>query len=381
MERPRAFAALTLALFLGACGAPPLRGKGGGGSPDDPPLSGELEVDTTLDSSTLKPREGDLATLTFRIRNGTREPLVLRDLTYLADPKLGEVASAAASWQFSMPGSVEYRKQVDEWTYDRARAPSDGKRPRIFSSGLLLSTETVTVRTRLRLLGMPKSFQILYFPQTRSDLERQVYWESRAERDVRYRLLYGNALDAKLLPGSSIDRGGHRVVVFPFAETTDARARMKVLQVSAELQPRAFSFPDAVRKSGGRAPDQYTFSTALDAWVFRRDQGWWLVSPASVSPLPELRQMDRIFYHIDDLGTAKAQVELEDDSVASPLAFRKSWSVLPDRKEGRTRYYVFLNAPDLPRFLEDVRALDFALDVEITPEGGGRLKVSKRPPR
>jgi hypothetical protein len=345
-------------------------------------LSGDLEVTTSLDPPTLKPREGDLATVVFQIRNGTSEAVILRDLTYLADPKLGEVASAAASWQFSMPGRIEYRKEIDEWVYERGRPPKDGVRPPLFNSGLLLPAESVSVRTRLRLLGMPKSFQVLYFPVNRSLLEREVYWETRLEREVRYRLLFGGALDARLIPGTGVERGGHRIVLFPFAERPASRgARIKVLQVAAALAPRDFSLADAVKRSGGRAPDQYTFSTVLDAWILRREQAWSLVTPVAATVLPELRQMDRIFYHLDDLGRSRAQVELEDDGVASPLAFRKGWSVLPDGKEGKTRYYVFLNPQDLPRFFEDLRGLDFILDVEMSPEGGGRLKVVKRPAR
>jgi hypothetical protein len=46
-----------------------------------------------------------------------------------------------------------------------------------------------------------------------------------------------------------------------------------------------------------------------------------------------------------------------------------------EKRGGETSYFLFLNVPDLPRFFGEVKSASMAVDVEMTPEGGGRLHV------
>ena len=90
MERLRPLPSLIVAAILGLVGCT-------GTGKTSKTASGELEVATELDIATTRPREGDLATIVFTVRNNTSNYIILRDLTYLADPALRESASAAAS--------------------------------------------------------------------------------------------------------------------------------------------------------------------------------------------------------------------------------------------------------------------------------------------
>lgn len=365
MEGHRPLAALTLAIALGACAAPQGGGPPGGG--------GEVQVTTELDLPTSRPREGDLVPIIFRIKNATRNYVLLRDLTYLADPDLKESASAAATWQSGAPGQIRYNRDANEWSYDR----SDRKKqtPALFNSGLLVPTESVLIRVKIRLLSMPKYFQLLYFELPFEKVRSDVYFEARQDREVRFRVQIGKELQDRLVPSTKTDVDHHRTVLYPFAERVEPTAKIRPIKVEAELQAKPFSLLDAVRKSGGRPAEQYTFCSSLDAWVLKRGAEFTLVTPASVTPLPLLRQMDRTFYFIDSMGVEKIEIELQDDGVASILQLEKKYRVVVNKLPRETRYYLFLEASALPKFFADARSSSLAIDVEMTPEGGGRLRV------
>ena len=366
MERQGPLAALILLLALGSC--TPGKPREGGGD------SGELEVTPEfVDLSTSRLREGDLVTLAFRIRNATRNYVILRDLTYLADPDLKESASAAASWQFGMAGKLTYAPAANEWAYDRTDRRK--QTAALFNSGLLVPTETVTVRTRIRLLSMPKYFQVLYFELPFDKVRSDVHFEARQDREIRYRVLIGEELRVRLTPDPKTDGMSHRTVLYPFAERVEPTAKIKPLKVEAELQARPFSLLDAVRKSGGAAAEQYTYCASLDAWILKRGAAFSMVTPAAVVPLPLLRQMDRTFFFIDSLGVGKIEVELGDDAVASIMQLQLKYPVVVSKLPKETKYFLFLAASDLPKFLAGARSSDLAIDVEMTADGGGRLRV------
>ena len=365
MARQGALATLTLAAALAA---PSCTGT----APKGPP-GGDVQITTTLDISATVPWEGDLATVVFTIRNNTRNYVVLRDLTYLADPGLKESASAAATWQFGQPGRLSYNPDGNEWTYDRSK--KNEATAALFNSGLLAPTEAVTVRTRIRLLGMPKYFQLLYFELPLDKIRSDVYFEGRQDREIRYRALIGFDLAAKLVPEPNSEAVKHRTVLYPFAERVQPSATIKPLKVESELRPRAFSLADAARKTGGAAVEQYTYCASLQAWVLKRGAEFTLVTPTAATPLPLLRQMDRTFYFIDHIGVGKIEIQLMDDVVASVMQLEKKYTVVREKRPGETRYFLFLSVLDLPRFLGDVRSASMAIDVEMTPEGGGRLRI------
>jgi hypothetical protein len=361
MERPRPLPALILA--LAACGTPARPG---------PPPAAAVTVSTELDLLAARPREGDLGAVIFRIRNASRNVVVLRDLTLLADPRLNELASAAASWQFTSSQPWSYDRARDEWVPD----PKVGKPLGVFNAGLLCPGESIEIRFRFRLLGMPKRFNLLYFELPHDELIRKVYWEVRKDRDVRFRTLVGEELAARLRPSSETGKKGHRVVVFPHPDATGAQIAAAV--VDAPLAQRPFGLEQAIARSGGTRPDQITYSTALEGWVLGRGDSYVLAGPSGTTPLPVLRAMEQVILHIDDTSPSKLQIELRGDSIATTMQREKRHALVSQQRDGRTRYYVFVEIQDLPKLFADVLDLKLAIGVDPTPEGGGRLQVIHR---
>jgi hypothetical protein len=321
---------LPLLLIATSCASPQ------GTSSSGPPPSGDLEVSYEIDSTTLKPREGDLAAVVFRLRNGTSNVVVLRDLVLLRDYMLPGSAAALASWQFAQAGFLNYQPEIDEWEYDRRRK-AEKPRP-VFNSGMLLPGERLVARARLRLLDMPKDFQFRYFELSPEDVLRKVYWEVRSEKQTRFKHLVGAELDARLRPSPLEDSPSQRLIVYP-----------------------------------------------LDGWIVPSPTGHVLVTPKEVAPLPELKQPERIFFLVDSVGVQKIQVDVEKASLASELGARR-WPIVAHEREERLSskvsvrradHYLFLGAVDLPRLFSDLRDLKGALDVELTPDGGGILLVTR----
>ena len=99
--------------------------------------------------------------------------------------------------------------------------------------------------------------------------------------------------------------------------------------------------------------------------------------------LPRLRQMERLFYHVDDVGVGKLQIHLKGRAVAQTPQERGHTLVAQVRevaisstvKEKSTDYFVFFLPIDLPRLLADVRALHLVMDVDMTAETA-RLQVT-----
>jgi hypothetical protein len=240
MDRSRAVAALIL---LAAGCAPGPSAKAPGSAP-----SGDLEVSVQIDATSLKPREGDLATVVFRIRNGTSNAIVLRDLVLLRDYMLPGSTASVASWQFAQAGYLNYLPEIDEWEYDRRRK-ADKARP-VFNSGMLLPGERIVARARLRLLDMPKDFQFHYFELPSAELLRRVYWEVRSDKQTRFKHLAGAELAKAMDPKALEDSASHRQIIYPFAEEVLSTQLKKSVRVDPALQPRPFPLAQAVRLAG-----------------------------------------------------------------------------------------------------------------------------------
>ncbi len=350
MGRSRAVSALIL-LGLAGCQPPPA------------PPAGTLEVTFEIDTGSLRPREGELATLLFRIRNATAQNVLLRDLTAAGGP------GAVLTWQFSQPGNVEYSRERDEWTHERRRA---GKRPAVFNSGLLLAGEAIAVRARFRLLGLPRDFALTYFELSRGELAQKVYFEERLEGEMRYRRRMGADLDRAAVPDLRTDAGGHRTVIFPFAQEVQPTTKIKAVRIDAALEPRAFSLAEAARRAGVSTPEEHTFSAVLDGWVLRSGDGAWLVTPSTVVPLPRLRQMERLFHYVDVVGVGRAEIEFLRET---KTLFSDKRRIVTDAQHGR--YYLFMPPADLPAFFKEVREFQLVLDVEVLSDGGGRILVTR----
>jgi hypothetical protein len=373
MARQGALAAVALLLAACQSGPPPKQ------------AGGELEVAVEIEGPGSSPREGELATLIFRVHNGCKNAVILKDLTQPRDLMLSGSSGAVVTWQFSQPGLLTYAAEKDEWTYEKGRR-ADTRRP-IFNSGLLVADETLVVRARVRLLDMPVDFQFSYFELSKDDLRRKVYFEVRDQKVLRYRPLLGRELEDRLEPTKRTDEAGHRFVIFPHAEPIASNALLKTFRLQQALRPRYFSLEQAARKAGVPKPraGDYSYSTVFDAWVLPKDQGHILVTPASVLALPELKQMERIFHLIDTVVPEKLTIELRAHSAATALGELKYPIVKQEKKvpvtrdvnETRAYYYLFLSAEHLSRFLTDLRTLKLSLDVEYG-EGGGSLIVHNK---
>jgi hypothetical protein len=280
---------------------------------------------------------------------------------------------------------LTYLPDRDDWLYDRSKR-SDTRRP-VFNSGLLVPKESLTLRARVRLLEMPIDFQFTYFELTEDELRRKVYFEKREDKLIRYQHLVGRELADALTPSLRTDAGGHRIVIFPHAEPVANNALLKTFRFQSPLKPRLFSKEQAARIAGAGAPRRggYTFSTVLDGWVFPKNQGHVLVTPAGVTELPELKNVERTFYLVDTTGTSKVEVELRAHSAATALSElryplvrqEKEVPVSKDVKEKRTLYYLFLAPDQLAKLFADLRTLKLVVDVEYG-EGGGRLQILNR---
>jgi hypothetical protein len=373
MARQGAVAALILALAACSSSAP---GAQGGRA------TGQLDVTVEVESAGASPKEGELATLIFRIHNATTNSVVLRDLTLPRDLMLTGSSSSVVTWQFSPQGLVSYNAERDEWTYDKSKRP-DVRRP-VFNSGLIVPDEKLVVRARVRLLEMPMDFQFSFFELTAEEVRRKVYFEIRDQKLMRYRTLIGTELAGRLIPSLRPDEDGHRIVVFPHAEPIASNALLRTFRLQQALRPRFFTLDQAAQKAGIKRPrtGEYTFCSVYDAWVLPKENGHVLVTPASVAPLPELRQPDRTFHLLDSSVPDRLTIELRAHSAASALAELKYPLVKDEKevpisrevKEKRVTYYLFLNADQCAKLLADLARLKLVLDV-MYGDGGGRLLV------
>ena len=385
MARQGALAALILVLAACASTRPYDRGSSGKGVAEQKKLSGELDVAVEVETSTSAPREGELATVVFRIHNGTPNAIVLRDLSLPRDLMLAGSSSAVMTWQFAQPGLVTYLPDRDEWIWEKGRR-SDSRRP-VFNSGLLVSDETLVVRARVRLLEMPMDFQFSFFELSGDDLRRKVYFEVREPKLMRYRTLIGRELQDRLVPSVRTEEGGHRFVIFPHAEPIASTTLLKTFRLQQTLRPRPFRLEQAIQKAGMKKPrpGEYTYSIVFDGWVVPKDGGHALVTPVSVAPLPELKQMERIFHLLDINVPDKTTIELRAHSAASVLGElkyplvkdEKEVPVTKDVKEKRITYYMFLTTEQVLRLFGDLARLKLAVDVEYG-DGGGRLVIHAR---
>jgi hypothetical protein len=331
---------------------------------DRPAAAGDLQVTVTLESSSLRPREGDLAVVAFRFRNATDRTVVLKDLSFAAPP------GPVMTWQFAQSGLLQYQADRDDWLYDRRHA-SDRPRP-VFNSGLLVPGEEVTIRTRLRLLGLPKDLSLAWFELSRADLTQMVYFETRVDRETRYRRLVGDELNRATAAESRTDAAGHRVVIFPHAEQVVSTAKRRAVRVEGSLEPRSFGLAAAVRKAGFPSADEHSYASGLDGWVLRRGDEFRLVTSSAVTPLPRLRQMERVFHLVDAAGVGKVEVEFLRETKS---VFSEKHRIVADPRKGR--YFAFIPSGDILPFLGEVREAGLTVDAEATPEGGGRLTVTR----
>lgn len=372
----------ALILLLAACASNRPEDKGGGGP--DKKLSGGLDVVVEVETTGASPREGELATVVFKIHNGTASALILRDLSMPRDLMLAGSSGAVMTWQYSQPGLVTYVPDRDEWIYEKGRR---GDARPVFNSGLLVPDESLVVRARVRLLEMPMDFQFSFFELSAEELRRKVYFEFREQKLVRYRTLVGRALQERLVPSLRTDEGGHRFVIFPHAEPVASTTLLKTFRLQQPLRPRPFRLDQASARAGVKKPrpGEYTYSLVYDGWVIPKDSGHVLVTPVGITPLPDLKQMERTFHLLDITVPEKITVELRAHSAASVLndlkypivKDEKEVAVTKEVKEKRITYYLFLTTDQVGRLFSDLARLKLSVDVEFG-DAGGKLVIHAR---
>jgi len=213
-----------------------------------------------------------------------------------------------------------------------------------------------------------------------------VYFEVRKEREVKYRLLFGRELEGARVPSLNEGAASHRLIVYPHADPQISRPLQKSVRVDAKLQPRPFTLAQAAARLGVQVPsrEHYTWSTSYQAWALQHAGGAALVSLSAVRPLPAVAQLERFFYYVDAVGLGKLQVEIHGNALVQTLEERRLPLVIQKReyyigklKQVETDYFLFIPAPELPRFFDLCRELKLKLDVDLTAEGGGRIVASR----
>jgi len=297
MRRP----VLLAALLAAGCGASPPRNGDGGAKP--PPPGQELVVTSELEFSSL-PIEGEIGTFEVWIRNATNQWVILRDLVQ-AD------VGSVMTWQVPKPGTLLYNPATDEFEYDPKRAD---KPRQAWNGSLLCPGEEIHLRPKIRMLHLPRRYRLNFFLLGRADLETQVYFEERKDRQVRYRRLRGQALDGALAPparGAEDPKArprvsSYRTVVFPHAETVLETPQQAPFVLDVRLDGRPFRLGDAIEKAGVTAEDvgrNYTYFAAQERWVLRAEKtGLVMVNSRGALRLPETNNIDTLFFLFDTMG-------------------------------------------------------------------------------
>ena len=365
--------ALAALILLGPACPPP------GNGPDTAREGTDLKIEWEItDAESLRPRQGDLATIRFTITNRSDRVLVLKSLTFLADPRSRETASAVATWQRSRTGKLTYSRERDAWSYNPRQREQNAplQTAPVFNSGLLTPNQPLSVDARIRLFRMPRIYHILYFRLTPAELRQKVYFEVRDGRKITYRTLVGQDLRRELAPGQ-----GRRLVLYPHAEGPAPNTRIEVRRMEMSLRPRDFPLKAAAAKAGIADPADVTWCDALRGWILRRGEEEVLVTPSRVAPLPRLRQPGRIAFFVDSVGLGKLEIEILPET---RLIFGKRYPnrlvVLrppQDKPFQATRYLLFLPAREFLSFLDIARETGLEIDVEMPPGGGGRLLVTR----
>lgn len=332
-----AILAVSFFLMLASCSPQQKRTDAADGIP--------LVLEARLESPAV---EGDLGLYVVRIRNISRSYAILKEFTAEG------TNAAAATWQVTLPGRVEYDPAQDLFTVNRKEKGTP--RP-VFNIGLLAPEEEISFRARIRLLDFPKTFAIRYYAYDANEISRRVYFERRVDREIRYVRLVGKDLEARLVPSPATDVATHRTVAFPYAEQVEARPLEQKLTLQADLRPRPFSLAKALEKLGLSSCDEHTYYDGLELWVVRSGEKAWLVSPARTLPLPVVRNLQALFHLLDGSEHPKVEVEFQKETKS---LFAGDLPLVLDRD----RYVAFVPHAEILPLFEKVRDLGLAIDVE-----------------
>ncbi|GEM_PF-5178283 len=320
----------------------------------------DLAVQATLEGHQA---EGEIGRFRVRIRNGTPSYVVLCHLA----PAGSE--SFAATWQVSLAGRTEYQTGADTFLYERNSRESTAP---VFNRGLLAPGEEISFGLRLRLLDLPRITLLRYYRYDLAEVSRRVYFEKRADKEVRYLRLFGRDLEERLVPSPARDVPGHRVVIFPYAEQVVDRPSELRVEIGGTVRKREFSLEQARAKAGLATDDEHTYYDELGLWALRSGDRAWLVGAQRLIELPRTRNILGIFYLLDSSDHPKVEIEFLKET---KTLFADELPLIADAR-GR-RFFAFLPRTDLLAFFEKVRSLGLIVDAEVRADGGGRLKVTR----
>lgn len=357
MFRSRSAVLLVAALAIG-CAVP--------ATPKPPSDRNDLAIRAELSFDSL-PLEGELGTFEVRIKNVSSTVVILRDMVH---PEGGTVAT----WQVSLPGTLEYNARAETFDYDPAtRAPQP--RP-AFNVALLRPGEEILLRPKIRLLHLPRRYSVNYFVLERTDLSSDVYFETRDGRRLRYRRLFGEEIDKALSPGARPDSSSHRTVVYPHAEGLLETPRRQEAVLDVRLDRRPFSLKDAAARAG-TTPEQigagHTYCSSLEAWILKGPAGTVMVGARETQSVPETDNLEALFFILDSAGSGTATI-----AVRTPLEMRLAAHNFRLLETGALphKYTVAVGRNDWKRLLRILAEEKLRLDAE--PAGGSLRLVIRR---
>lgn len=343
-----------LLVLVAACGSPPRGGRSGG----------PIGVDVELDYRSSQPLEGELGTFLVTIRNPGPDAIIFRDLAQAG-------VGAVASWQRSMAGKLSYRPEADEFSYD-PRQKGMTEQP-VFNTSLLLPGEEIVFKPRIRLLDLPKRFELTYFSKPVAEIPSLVYFVlDRDARPMRFaKVSDERELERHLSPDPTPGLTSHRTVLFPYAEQVPALPGRHAFDIQARIDKRSFSEEQAARKLGVPAGElrSRTYYAGLAMWALRTSAGSFWVGPETVVPLPELNDLEALCFALDSLTVDQVAFDLRPGVAQVFAGQAKEFRVLPVDDGDKRRYTVIVPKFDLPRLFARLRALDYKLDVSPGPSG------------
>ncbi len=372
MVRQLHHAALAL-LLLAACGGPPTKDR------DKPSSKDGITVTLEIDYTSSQPIEGELATFIVTVKNTGDMIVLLRDLV--------EGSQTIAKWQYSLPGTLKFREGPNEFVYDPRKPDktSDDRfapdRP-VFNTSLIVPGEEIIFKPRIRLLDLPREYTVNYWSYGLADVKNEIYFlEDRLARPMKFkRVTDDRALEKLLLPDPAVSVGSHRTVIFPHAEKMLYTPKRLPIKLDAAVEKRAFTRELAMQKARLLAADvkETSYYGGLDVWAFRTDAACVWVAAESVITLPRLDNLELFCYALDSAGLDALSIELRV-GVANVLATEApQFKIIatPDpRDASRNRYHALVRKPDLLRFLDTVRGLNYKIEV-TSAESGFRILVT-----
>ncbi|HLG41912.1 MAG TPA: hypothetical protein VI643_01010 [Planctomycetota bacterium] len=268
----------VILILLCGCATTPVKGP----DPFQVESGKELEIETKLVPQD-RLMEGEIATVTVRIRNRSNRFILLRSLEDAG-------AGVAHLWQAKRPGALAWDKEFDIYAHDEMAA---GTTDEVFNVGMMVPAieelgkkhfDDQELGLRFRLLDLPRVFKLRYWVLPRSMVLDRVYFPvsvppknapADADRVTRFQLptdyYLSNYSRERQVGDMASALRKDRFIFSPDVEATK-REWTLTLRVKADVPPRPFSREAAIRLAGV-APAKTTYCSRLDAWILQEADG------------------------------------------------------------------------------------------------------------